>query len=60
MDSLDEYTDEYVDDNIARIRMSICKRCPRFHPITNNCLECGCFMPIKTGLLHAECPLQKW
>jgi hypothetical protein len=40
-------------------RLAICETCPEYMA-TNQCKQCGCFMPVKTGLLHARCPLAKW
>jgi len=48
-----------VDLSLKAERLSICESCPEYMA-TNQCKKCGCFMPIKTGLLHATCPLQKW
>jgi hypothetical protein len=45
-------------DEIAR-RFKICEGCDKFLK-TKQCSECGCFMPLKTRLLHAECPINKW
>jgi hypothetical protein len=49
---------EYVTSLEARERLDICKSCPKLK--ANLCQECGCFMPLKTKLKHAECPLSKW
>lgn len=42
------------------IRMEICKECDRFNGLLKVCKECGCFMPGKTLLKGASCPLNKW
>jgi hypothetical protein len=49
---------EYVTSLEAKERLDICKQCPRLK--ANVCHECGCFMPMKTKLAHAECPIGKW
>lgn len=49
-----------VDDSVQEHRYSICNSCDRFFALTKQCLECGCFMNLKTQLPHAECPLNKW
>lgn len=49
---------EYVDEKISEERLNICKSCDMF--INNLCRSCGCFMPIKTKIAHASCPLHKW
>ena len=41
-------------------RMAICKECPFFILLTQQCTKCGCFMQAKTLLPHAECPEHKW
>ncbi len=45
---------------IAKERYAICKECPRFVPLTTQCLECGCIMKAKVKLPHASCPIGKW
>ena len=50
----------YTDDETAVKRMDICESCPRLLKATKQCKECGCFMALKTKLLHATCPLSKW
>lgn len=49
---------EYVDGKISDERMSICNSCEMF--TKGLCRNCGCFMPIKTKMAHASCPLGKW
>lgn len=39
-------------------RLSICSQCPRLK--SGVCMECGCIMKLKTSLLEAYCPLEKW
>lgn len=51
---------EYVDDDKAKARLSICEQCPRLTHLTYQCKECGCFMKIKTTLKPARCPIGKW
>lgn len=51
---------ERVTKEQQKIRMEICKECPFFVSLTQQCLKCGCFMQAKTLLPHAECPLHKW
>lgn len=57
---------------LIKTRMSICEGCPSFDKEKKKCLECGCFMEIKTTLLKhrnpkkkgrveiTHCPLGKW
>ena len=41
-------------------RYQICKQCEEFNDLLKTCKICHCFMPVKTKLPHAECPLKKW
>jgi hypothetical protein len=49
-----------VQEAVAEGRMAICRECPKFISLTTQCLECGCFMNLKTKLPNAECPIHKW
>ena len=40
-------------------RMEICKACPHLNSL-RMCGKCGCFMPAKTKLAWASCPIGKW
>jgi hypothetical protein len=51
---------EKVSEEEAERRMSICEQCPSLLKITNQCKECGCVMKLKTKLMKATCPLDKW
>jgi len=51
---------EYATADEATARLDICKGCERFVKNTQQCLECGCFMNLKTKLKLATCPLHKW
>ena len=53
----------------AERRWEICKKCPHLlydetKPDTGKkdgrCVECGCFMNVKTHYATAECPIGKW
>ena len=50
---------EYIQEDIQKERYSICEECPHL-TLAKTCTRCGCFMPAKTKLLHAECPIKKW
>jgi hypothetical protein len=41
-------------------RLSICNDCPRFFKTTKTCLECGCFMKVKTLMSSSSCPIGRW
>lgn len=49
---------EYVEEKIAEERLNICKSCEMF--LKGICKSCGCYMPLKTRIAHASCPLEKW
>jgi peptide deformylase len=50
----------YVSDEKANERYEICLSCPELINITKQCKQCGCFMAVKTKLLEAVCPINKW
>lgn len=45
---------------LAEERMKVCKTCPAFKKMTRQCSLCGCFLDLKTKILKAECPIQRW
>jgi len=49
-----------VDDKVKQLRMDFCYNCEFFISLTQQCKKCGCHMPWKTSLPHAECPVGKW
>jgi len=49
-----------IPEYIPAARMGICQECPQFIKLTKQCKLCGCIMPLKTTLAHAECPAGKW
>jgi hypothetical protein len=51
---------EYAEIELSDHRYSICKECPLLNDVTKTCKECGCFMPAKTKLKAATCPVGKW
>lgn len=48
-----------VEETIAAERMSFCNQCPKLNG-AKVCGECHCFMPAKTKLPNASCPLGFW
>lgn len=50
---------EYASIPEINRRYDLCKQCPNF-TVTKQCIKCGCFMPLKTKLLHATCPEELW
>ena len=49
---------KYSSEETVKSRLSICNSCDMFK--FKICKSCGCFMPAKVKLAHAECPLNKW
>lgn len=42
-------------------RFKICQACPFYNEKGNKkCSKCGCYMPVKTKLTKASCPVRKW
>lgn len=56
----DNLPDPEVPLTVRDSRLEICMSCPSFTKDSGECVECGCFMPYKTGLVTASCPLGKW
>lgn len=51
---------EFVSSVEATDRMDICKGCEVRNKRLNICTACGCYLPFKTKLTKAECPMQLW
>jgi hypothetical protein len=51
---------KYVPYKVKEARMNICEGCPMFQPHQKRCLECTCFLDIKTMLGEERCPIGKW
>lgn len=51
---------EKLSESLKSERLDLCKECPFFINATQQCKKCGCHMPWKTALPHAECPIGKW
>jgi len=48
-----------VDDITQTARMAICEACPHYL-VTHQCFKCGCYMPTKSKLKYAVCPIGSW
>jgi len=48
------------EDELARERMKVCEQCPSFKRLARQCALCGCFLDLKTKLVAASCPIEKW
>ena len=44
----------------AKTRILICRACKEYNHFTKTCDVCYCFMPGKTLLKGASCPIGKW
>jgi len=49
-----------VPSDVARERYEICKSCDEFNDTVKLCKQCGCFMPAKSNIASASCPIGKW
>lgn len=49
-----------MSDELAQKRMEVCSTCEHLIQLTKQCKKCGCFMPMKTKLEEATCPVGKW
>lgn len=49
---------KYVTKEIAEKRLSICESCDDY--FKQFCKNCGCYMPIKSKMEIASCPIGKW
>lgn len=47
-----------AENTIIEKRVGICQFCEFLHG--SKCEHCGCNIPIKIGLIDAECPIKKW
>lgn len=56
----DYFIHQHIDAAVAHERYDMCEQCPEFINLTKQCKKCGCFMPAKTKVPHAFCPLNKW
>lgn len=45
-------------DDLIKRRMDICSACLSKTGV--RCMECGCYLSLKTGVAAATCPIKKW
>ena len=45
---------------LSEKRYRICLTCPKLIKLTGQCGECWCFVKLKTKIVSAECPRNKW
>jgi hypothetical protein len=51
---------QLVSEEIRDSRLNICNSCQIRIESINVCRKCGCFLPAKTKLAIAGCPIGKW
>jgi len=50
----------FASEEMAKIRLDICKACEFFDTNSARCNQCGCFMTTKVKVIAAFCPKNKW
>lgn len=45
---------------LAAERLKVCTECPSFQRLSRQCALCHCFLDLKTKILSASCPINKW
>ena len=51
---------QVAPEELSKARFAICEQCPFLNTTTKKCQRCGCYMPVKTKLTKATCPVKKW
>ena len=49
-----------VKNKKRKERLSTCNNCEHYNSFFKQCKICKCFMPLKTMLVNANCPINKW
>lgn len=57
---IDKIINAYLKTNEAYARIQVCESCDKYLKRAKICGECKCFVPAKTRLRYATCPLDKW
>lgn len=50
----------FVNADVQKKRMDICKECPYFDGSQGRCKHCGCFLMHKVKFSLESCPIDKW
>ena len=50
----------FVNKEIYKARLEVCRYCDEYFKPTGNCKVCGCFMRIKASIGVMECPNEYW
>jgi len=53
-------TNIYLKTHDAYERVKVCESCDKYLKMAKICGECKCFVPAKSRLRYATCPLDKW
>jgi glycerol-3-phosphate cytidylyltransferase-like family protein len=58
----DQSNKQNIETNIitAKERLEICRECPWFRAVIQQCKKCSCIMPAKVLIKSAACPIRKW
>lgn len=52
--------DIYLNTEEAYERVKVCESCDKYLKMAKICGECKCFIPAKSRLRYANCPINKW
>ena len=50
----------FVNKEIYKARLEVCRGCDKYIKVTGNCSVCLCFMRVKASIGIMSCPLEKW
>jgi len=50
----------FVNKEIYKARLEVCRRCDKYIKVTGNCSVCLCFMRVKASIGQMSCPKKKW
>ena len=49
-----------TEAELSRERLKVCEDCPSFRKLSRQCALCNCFLDLKTKLVAASCPIERW
>jgi hypothetical protein len=50
----------FVDAEVKRARLAICRTCEFWNNNHQRCAKCGCVAAVKFSLASSSCPIGKW
>lgn len=50
--------EDRVDDETMQERLMICQSCEKL--VSGTCLDCGCYVEIRSSMRKGRCPNKKW